>query len=104
MSTCGRCGISAWHPEARTCTAPDCELRRPVEHSTPAVLTTGRPRRVVTIDHDSAPGSWADAIALGCLGGGHQVAGDGQPERLGRGVHVGQIHALAYRPARFATS
>ena len=25
--TCGRCGASAWHPEIRTCTATDCDLR-----------------------------------------------------------------------------
>jgi hypothetical protein len=26
MSTCSRCNISAWHPEARTCTIADCDL------------------------------------------------------------------------------
>ena len=26
-ATCQRCGISGWHPEARVCTAADCELR-----------------------------------------------------------------------------
>lgn len=25
--TCQRCAISSWHPEARSCTATDCELR-----------------------------------------------------------------------------
>lgn len=25
--SCHTCGISAWHPEAYSCTAPDCELR-----------------------------------------------------------------------------
>lgn len=27
VGTCGRCGASAWHPEIRSCVAPDCELR-----------------------------------------------------------------------------
>jgi hypothetical protein len=24
---CQRCQVSSWHPEARACTQPDCELR-----------------------------------------------------------------------------
>ena len=31
MSTCNACGISAWHPEARTCVMPDCALRQPTQ-------------------------------------------------------------------------
>lgn len=31
MSTCNRCGVSAWHPEARLCTVADCELRQPAD-------------------------------------------------------------------------
>lgn len=27
MTACNRCGASAWHPEVRSCTATNCELR-----------------------------------------------------------------------------
>lgn len=27
MSVCNRCGVSAWHPEVRSCPFTDCELR-----------------------------------------------------------------------------
>lgn len=29
MIACSRCGVSAWHPEARMCLLTDCELRAP---------------------------------------------------------------------------
>lgn len=29
MTACSRCGVSAWHPEARLCLATDCKLRAP---------------------------------------------------------------------------
>lgn len=31
MRRCARCGVSGWHPEARSCAAQDCELRQHAE-------------------------------------------------------------------------
>lgn len=44
MSTCDRCGISAWHPDAASCTHTDCAIRR--AQALPAAaetMTGGRP-------------------------------------------------------------
>jgi len=30
MTACSRCGVSAWHPDARSCSLVDCELRAPI--------------------------------------------------------------------------
>ena len=81
MSTCSRCGISAWHPEARSCVLPACELRAAITLPPAAGPTTpGRP-------------SVADAGSPR-VGGGlvDQRAGDGEAERLGRGEQGGCIH------------
>lgn len=44
MSTCDRCGIGPWHPEAFACTHTDCAIRR--AQALPAAaetMTGGRP-------------------------------------------------------------
>ncbi len=44
MSTCDRCGIGPWHPEAYACTHTDCAIRR--AQALPAAaetMTGGRP-------------------------------------------------------------
>ena len=44
MSTCDRCGIGPWHPEAYSCTHTDCAIRR--AQALPAAaetMTGGRP-------------------------------------------------------------
>ncbi len=45
MSTCSRCGVGAWHPEARMCLATDCELRAPqvLPVATDTPKDSGRP-------------------------------------------------------------
>lgn len=45
MTTCTRCAISDWHPEARTCQVRDCELRQPPTLSHAAAIPSlgGRP-------------------------------------------------------------
>lgn len=71
MSTC-RCGAWVGHPEARTCTLPDCELRGsdplPAAETGAPILTphpqVGAPG---TIDNASDAGSWARALGRGCL-------------------------------------
>lgn len=49
MSACERCGISAWHPEAHSCTFPDCAIRR--AKLLPAAATVPSGGRLLAGDH-----------------------------------------------------
>lgn len=97
MSTCQRCGVSAWHPEVRSCTATDCELRaRDSAVKTDAGFHPLGSASLQSIDDVSEPGSWARAIARGCAPSAsnfvEQDAGDCQPQALGREVQGVRVH------------
>ena len=84
MSTCDRCGIGPWHPEAFACTHTDCAIRR--AQALPAAaetMTGGRPlagdaRTCVT-------GTFVD-----------QRAGNREADRLGGEVECVFHHAVEY--------
>lgn len=53
MTTCTRCAISEWHPEARTCSFGDCPFRAelPATGGAPAGRTGGREAGHVPVRH-----------------------------------------------------
>jgi hypothetical protein len=83
MRTCKPCGISDWHPEARTCTVPSCELRQPIT-SSPAAA------------NDTSGRSLAGGVPP-CLAGNFvdQRTGDGEANGL-----VGQVQGVAVHTQR----
>lgn len=103
MSTC-RCGCSAWHPEARTCTLPDCELRARIHdlpgygqrESAPGPAATGIPPLVGRVSCAVGGGGYPPSSVVG--GTFCQGSGDDEADRLigggeGAGVHRESIAA-----------
>ena len=94
MSTC-RCGASAWHPEARTCTLTHCELRARI-HDLPrfdrASDPLGRPAAGFSLtSRDPA----ASPTPLRAGGPFQQRAGNREPESLRGEVESAGVHEEA---------
>lgn len=98
MSTCNRCAISAWHPEAHSCTHTDCELRgRTAPKTAVAFPTPGATAGPAANDAEPLNRLTAAQVV-------QQPARDRQPERLGCEVERVPVHAAGMRPMLEAVS
>ncbi len=111
MSTCSRCGISAWHPEARTCTIADCDLlaTRVTQLTTapPAADAFQAPGRSLAASAPAPASAGGPSYLIPRMAGGRcrqQFAGDQQADRLRRSAEGPDVHAPSYAPRELATS